>query len=1032
MLRSIVIVIYLGLSTTCYCQRSATYTNADFHLQEAITLFDQKLYGLAKVELAKSLDLHPEVTSEADQVLIKKATYLAAKASLYGKFPGGEKQMLDFYLSNKPDPLAYSALKDLGDEKFAQKRYPEALDFYNKLEPDLLAEKQKNEVLFKKGYMYFLGKDFSRAENHLKSILGKDTKYYFQSYYYMAMISFFNRNYENAIEYFFLLENRADYKARIPYYIAQIYFEQKKYDEILDYIPSQLQIAGVENTKELRHILGQTFFLLQEYEQALPHLEFYEKKSRKMRKEDFYQLAFTQYQLGMFKEAIPNFKELSNLENEMGQISSNYLGDAFLKLDQKEEARISFKKVTQYEGNQDLREEASYNYGKLSAELGYDRAAISSLITLAPSSLHYGGAQSVLGDLFESSKDYPMVIRTIEGLENKSPAILKAYQKVVLERGIQLIKDGDRKLALETLKRAARTPVDNYYSAVIFYHIADLEHQKRSYQSSIEYLNQYFTLAEMTSKLPDSASPGVANYLQGYNYLKTKNYTAALDHFKDCKSQIFDSSEALKSKQIYADASNRIADIFFTLNKYPEASQNYKAASELDFPGRDYALFQWAMINGLQGKPYEKIVVMENLVSSQPTSSFLDDAHFQVGETLLSLNQSREAEIAYEKILALNSPSPLKPRTLLKLGLIAYNQGETEKAVKRYTSLFGSNPSKLEIQEALLALEEIYVQDLGQTAEFVALVEEVTGYKMSNLERDSLSYEAAEVRFENGEYIEAIDSYTKYIDRFPKGVSRLKAIYNRAQSKVILNRYAEALPDYDLLISAGQSMYYEDAIQNAALIAYNDLQKFEEAFNYYSLLQDVSADEQITYEAQVGAMRSAYRFGNTKATLAYTSMVILNPLARKEHKGLAHYFAGKMHYKNKTYEASIANLEQVILLLDNEARYEARYLRNRILFVAEEVELAEEITLESISNSTTYPFWVAKNLLLYAEIMILQGDLFNARAAIEAVIENFRESEELQAEAKAQLILLGQAEESSSRIREEGRTINLDTIGGNE
>ncbi|GLR15490.1 hypothetical protein GCM10007940_01050 [Portibacter lacus] len=1017
-------------------QLTATYTQADRYFSEGMDLFNHANYGLAMKKFAEARKISITQFDERSQFLKTESSFMEAKSALRGNFPGSEKMIMDFYYGNRPDPLAFEAVKEIADLKFEKKLYKEAIEYYNYIGINKLSKEDRAEVLFNLGYSHFINKDFETAQRNFNPILGEDTDYYYPTYYYMAMIHFFNEEYDKAIEYFFVLENFPDYKTRIPYYIAQIYFAEKKYDDIAEYVPAQLNNPDVQNVKELRYILGQTYFILNKYQAALPHLEYYESQSRKMRKEDFYQLAFTQYQLGYFEKAAKNFKELSNLDSKLGQVSNHYLADSYLKIGQKEEARVSFKNVMDYNLNLDMEQEATFNFGKLSAELGYDRAAISSLISLPPSARDYTQAQAVLGSLFESSKDYTMVIQTIESMESKSPEILKAYQKVILERGIQLITDGQKTLAKKTLLKAASTPVDQYYSAIIYFHIADISHQEGKFDSSIDYLNKYFTLINMTSPLPESASPLLANYIQAYNHLKLKSYSSALDRFNQSKTimkvENYKTSNDIRKRRMYADILNRMGDCYFTVNQYRKASEQYQEASKIDFPGQDYAFFQLSMIQGLQGNFYEKIVLLDDLNKVVPNSSFRDDAFFQIGETQLMLGNARAAELAYLEIFNFNGRSPLITRALLKLGLIAYNKGDTNKAIEYYTNIFKNNPNKSEAQEALVALEEIYIQDLGKADEFVSIVEKSTGYKMTSLERDSLTYIAAQGRFENGEYIEAIDSYTKYIDQFPNGINRLRAIYNRAESNTILNNYAKALPDYDRVINAGQSDYYEDAIYKAAVIAYNDLQKFEESFNYYNLLQDVTSDKLLQYEAQVGALRSANRFGDLNAVLAMSSKVINNPLAGKEDKALANFFSGKMNYANKSWAGAKANLQQVVLLVDNENAAEAKYLLNDILFKEGKIDEAEEITLETVSNSTAYPYWVAKNLILLSDIMIKKDDLFNAKAAIEAVIENFPESEELTTEAKKKLEIIIRKEKEANRIEDTTETIKLDTIGANE
>jgi tetratricopeptide (TPR) repeat protein len=584
--------------------------------------------------------------------------------------------------------------------------------------------------------------------------------------------------------------------------------------------------------------------------------------------------------------------------------------------------------------------------------------------------------------------------------------------------------------------KAVESPVSNYYSAIVYYTIADLLHQEAKYEESINYLNKYFTLLNLVDDLPSSAGALLANYVQGYNYLKIKDYKNALLQFEKSRALMmanaYPAADDVRKQRLYADLVSRMADCNFKENRYQIASDDYKIASKINFPGQDYAFFQRSMIQGLLGNAYEKIVLLEDLIETVPLSSFVDDAFFQIGEAQLGLGNSREAELAFKKIVSGPNRSNLKTRALLKLGLIVYNKGDIDQAITFYEGVFKNNPNKDEAQEALLALKEIYVEDLGRAEDFVAILEKATGYKMTSFEKDSLSYVAAQGRFDNGEYIAAIDSYTKYIKQFPSGINYLQAIYNRAESHSILKEYDKALPDYDRIISLGQSDYYEDAIFKASLIAYNDLQRFEEAFNYYNLLNEVTSDELLQYEAQIGGLRSAYRFGDKEAVLYMANLIINNSLTSKEDKSLAYLFSGKMHYQGKSWDAAIANLQQVPKLVDNENAAESKYLYNEVLFVKGEVVQAEVSTLETVSNSTAYPYWVAKNLILYGDIMLDRLDLFNARAALEAVLENFPESDELTSQAQTRLDVVKAKEAEMTRIENETNTIQLDTIKGNE
>ena len=68
---------------------------------------------------------------------------------------------------------------------------------------------------------------------------------------------------------------------------------------------------------------------------ALPYLEDYVTKSKKVRREDLYELSYSYYQANQLNKAIEGFKQLSGKDDSLSQHSMYLLGDAYLKTGQK-------------------------------------------------------------------------------------------------------------------------------------------------------------------------------------------------------------------------------------------------------------------------------------------------------------------------------------------------------------------------------------------------------------------------------------------------------------------------------------------------------------------------------------------------------------------------------------------------------------------------------------------------------------------------------------------------------------------------
>jgi hypothetical protein len=61
-----------------------------------------------------------------------------------------------------------------------------------------------------------------------------------------------------------------------------------------------------------------------------------------------------------------------------------------------------------------MKEDALFNYAKLSYELKYDREAIEALATNRPGSKYYEDAQALMSEVFLNTRDYDRAIATLE------------------------------------------------------------------------------------------------------------------------------------------------------------------------------------------------------------------------------------------------------------------------------------------------------------------------------------------------------------------------------------------------------------------------------------------------------------------------------------------------------------------------------------------------------------------------------------------------------------------------------------------
>ena len=1021
--------VIMALSFQVNAQQTASQVDLQKTYKLGQDFFDQNLYGPSRWQHSQYIHLvHP--ATEDDFVNLKDdAAAMYAISGLRSDMMSGENEVVSFIHAQYPDPVTTPAILELGSYYYNKKWYKKCIETYDMVDLKTLAEYDMSEAALKKGYAHFVSKEFALAKQVFSLSKDKQNEYYYPVNYYYGMCEYFTNNYTAAVSYFEKVKNNTVYKSYVPYYLTQIYFSQNQYDEVIAYSEKSLKDPELRNRTEIRQLAGQSYFKKGQYDKALPHLEYYESQTEKLTTEEFYQLAFTQYQLKKYDAAIKNFKELNLLDNKIGQVSNYYLADCYYRTGDLISARTAFKKVSQMEYDKEMQEESLFNYGKLSAESGFEREAINTLLKINKNGKYHPKAQDIIGQLLENTSDYATGLQIIEEMLSLGEKMKITYQSLALKYGIQLYNNQDKESALIQFAKAAQYQSSRITAAQGTYWTAMIQHEKGDFKQSISTLEKYFKLSEGITWMPDESTQAMAYYTQGYNHLQQKDYSKAEKEFIASLELFNKNASKIKNKtvteKVWPDAMVRTGDCLFKYRNYQEAMKFYDQAIQKKQGSYVYAMYQKGMIEGLTGEPYEKILTMRDIKVKYPESEYADDALLQLGDTYFEVENVENAYQSYSDLVTKYKNSPLVNSAHLKLGLLAYNKGDMNRAITHYKAIFANNPNAKESESALLGLQEIYINDLGKSEEYVAFVSGLPGYKITDSAADSLAYMVGALRYNEGSYDKAILGFNNYLDKYPAGANRIKAIYYRAESNTLLKRYEDALSDYERLANSGNSEFYIPALRKSALIAYNYTQNFEKAYLYYDLYYQNINDEDEKFKAALGAMRSAFRNSNAAAVKNYGNIVSTHKKANAEEQATASYYLGKVHYRENNLPSALVAFTKVSEKSENNQAAESRYLIAEILYKQDKKKEAEDQCNAANDANTAYPFWIAKSLILLSDIYVDRSDLFNARAALEAVVENFPEDKDLLTIANDKLKVIEQLEKQKSRIKPSAPTQNL-------
>ena len=1020
LLPSLLIVAFsLGLAgqaTTVYTEAWRTFKQAEDHRQK-------NLLDKAKREYEEVATMLLPVHEPEARLLRIQAELNAAKLAVRLGNSDGEKLILDFVRRYRPDPIANAALLEIANYYFDQNELDKAVEYFLMAPRDMMTAQEQSLVNFRLGYAYFVQKDFDEAKRYFQFSRNVQGEFYYPTNYYLGIIQFFEGNYEVAAEQFRIAEKDPQYQPYIPYYLTQIYFAQRRYDELIAYAQPLLEGGGtsLRNKQEMEQLLGQAYFERGDYANARPLLENYAKGNRRLREEELFQLAFAQYQTQDYAQASQTFREISGQNTEVGQSANFYLGDIALRQGDGVGARSAFAAASRQSFDEEMQQEALYNYAKLSYELGYPSDAITAIQQLPRESTFYSQGQRLLADVFTTTQDYARVLDILDQMPDRSPQLDEAYQRAAFMRGVQLLGQGELVQSKALLEQSLQRPVNNSFRAQALYWLADLANRQGDYATSINLTNQFLTQARSVTDLPAQSSVYTANYLQGYNYLKQNNYASALNYFTAAVEGIERNLPYITDpdvrERVLGDAVLRAGDAYFSRNQYDLAARFYDDAIRRQTIGFVYALYQKALIEGLRGRQAEKVLALERLVQSYPNSQYADDALYQLALTYQELNRPQEALEPLRTIIRqYKVNSPLVNQSLLQLGLISYNLGNSEAAVNYYKQVFASNPTPGEATRARDALREIYVDDMGRADLFFEFFETMPGQEITTDARDSITFRAAVSQYENGNYERAVSALTQYLQQYPQSPNALPGVFYRGDSYVALRRYNDALPDYEAVINAGPSRFYLPALKKASLIAYNSVEDFPRSYRLYTLLEAAADSEATRFDAQVGALQSAYRINDMQATADYAAKVAGNRNATAAQQTIANFYLGKIAYDAGDYPKAVPYFNVVIENSDDERTAEARYLRADAIYKQGDLDRAQTLALEANRESSGYPYWVAKIVILLSDVLRDKDDLYNARAALEALLENYDEDPELVAEARQKLAAVEAQINSGSRL----------------
>ena len=984
-------------SAAVSAQKSAIYTHELKEFDQAVTLYKESQYQSAQIIFDKVKLQNVSNDVKAD------CAYYSANCGIRLNQSGADEAMERFVRDYPTSPKQNQAFIEVAQYYFEQGKYPQSLEWFDKVDESTLSYEEKDKFNFQKGYSFFSAGKKKEATPYFNKVLNSK-EYGSQAKYYLGFLAYESDDYKQATKYFDEVSGEEKYKEKLSYFQADMNFKLGKFDEAIKLGQSAMAKSSALEKSELNKIIGESYFNLQQYDKAIPFLTQYKGKKGRWNNTDYYQLGYAYYKQNDYENAITQFNKIIGGADSVAQNAYYHLGESYLKTDKKQQALNAFKTASEMDFDLKIQEDALLNYAKLSYEIGNSYQPVPDVLAAFllkyPNSPSKVEVETLLVNSYITSKNYKGALDLLE--KNRGFANKEAYQKVTFYRGLELYTDGLYTEALAMFKKSLGEPRNAKFTTRATFWKGETEYVLENFNEALISFKQFAGSAESKST-PENKN---INYNIAYAYFKQKDYDQAGNYFQSFVDVVKDDKVRL------TDAYLRLGDSRFVTAKYWPAMDAYNKAIEMRGIDADYAAFQKGISYGFVARNDKKIEDLTKFIAQFPKSQYRDDAMYELGNTYVTEKKTDLAIKIYDQLISEYKNGTYTSRAMLRQGLIYYNAENDSQALGKFKKIAAEFPRSPEAVEAVATARLIYV-DSGKVDEYATWVRTLDFVEVSDADLDNDTYEAAEKQYLQNNRKQAISTLSSYVAKFPNGLHSLKANFYLAQSYYADGLQANAIPNYEFVVSKPRNEFTEQSLARLAEIY---LKKDDPAKTIATLKQLESAadyPQNVTF-AQANLMKTYYEQKDYPNAVIYADKVLSNPKTDDKVKSDAQIIVARSAWNSNDEPKARTAYAKLLTIAKGELAAEALYYDAYFKNKDGKFEASNTTVQKLTKDYSGYKFFGAKALVIMAKNFYGLKDSFQATYILESVIKNFTAYPEVVTEAETELARIKAAESQTN------------------
>lgn len=978
-MRRIVLCTLLSAVAVTFVWRAEGQTRTiEDYLQRSRELYESGKYRQAEREL-QSARSSATFLRHSSPVVCGEVDFLAAMCR--AKLGNGAAELREFVTSNPSSPYINEALLALGGEEYEWGDWQRAVESFERVDMKRLSDEQAEELCFECGHSYYHLEEWEKSREWLLR-MSRPGEMYNHSRYLLGYMAYREEQWMDARNYFSSLKNVEDYAPVLPYYMLNV--ESRLGNDRYVAANAESVLDGVAGSRrgEIYRCAAQSAFALEEWSDVVRHLESMKEEGESLSREENYMVGYSLYRLKKWERAAAYLRGACGAEDSLTRNASYHLADCLLRWGDKRGAMHCFSMA--YAGGEDgvMKEDAHYNYCKLQVELGGSNfneeiQSLSSYLRSYPRSTHRAEIEGYLVSACYAANDLKGAYATLKEFEGAGGRVRAAMQSVAYYYAAECYARGEMAESEEYCNYALDyKEYDEEIFARTLFLLGEIDYSLGRYKQAASMYDQYLMLETTHHK-----EYYFALYNMGYANFNSSRFQSAYEDFREF------TAERTVRDSFWADAYNRMGDAKAATKEYAAAARLYGASASTDTPERFYGAYRVAMMEGMAGNVMGRVEALEKIVE-QGKGNYVTRAHYELGNTLLSAGEYPRAVKVLEDYTARYGSSRDYVAALGDLGLAYRNVGRNEDALATYKKIVGLTRGSREAHNALGEIRNIYIENGNVDGYFEYADREGMNSDLGSVQRDSLSFVAAQRLYIGGDKGAASAAFDKYITENPEGIYSAAALYYSADCHTTLGDSLAARERLTRLTAMYYNNYTQRGYERLAQLSAAGAD-WRAAAEAYAKLADIATNSAERVAALERYLDAAEQSGDAAVVVAVADKVMAHPEATESLVRKARFAkAGALEAQGKRNPA-VAIYSALSEDVSTPEGAESFYKIIDTAFKYGSFEKAESLVYEFAEKNTPHAYWLAKSFLLLGDVYTSRGDLFQARATYQSVVDGY-------------------------------------------